>query len=81
MTTLNSAHSFTEGSELPPYKGIKEKLKEHLESGKSITPMEALKKFGCFRLAVYVDRLRKDGMTIHTEMVKENGKQFARYSI
>jgi hypothetical protein len=81
MNNFNSAHSFTEGSELPPYEGIKEKLKKHLESGCTITPLEALSKFHCFRLAVYIDRLRKDGMNIHTEMVKENGKQFARYSI
>lgn len=68
-------------TEHPNYTGIKEKVKKHLEEGGTITQLEALSKFHCFRLAVYIDRLRKDGMTIHTEMVKENGKQFARYSI
>ena len=31
-----------------------------LKSGQTITPIEALNKFGCFRLAAVVHRLRKE---------------------
>tara|TARA_R100000306_G_scaffold60427_1_gene60514 strand:+ start:2748 stop:3005 length:258 start_codon:yes stop_codon:yes gene_type:complete len=44
-----------------------------------ITPLEALHKFGIFRLAAIVHILRNDGVGIRTEMVYEDGKRFARY--
>lgn len=44
-----------------------------------ITPLEALERFGCFRLAARVRDLREQGHTIVTETVKSNGKSFARY--
>ena len=54
----------------------------HLSRGESITPLEALQLYGCFRLAARVRELRKDGLTIHSEMVKTaNGKRIARYSM
>ena len=34
----------------------------------SITPLQALKEYGCFRLASVVNRLRNSGMNIHTDM-------------
>lgn len=55
-------------------------LKAHLDSGQSITPMEALHKFGIFRLAARANDLRSQGMNIITEMVNDdNGKRYARY--
>lgn len=58
---------------------LKARIKTYLLLGKKLTPMIALKRFGCFRLAVYIDRLRKDGMNIQTELV---GKQrYASYSL
>lgn len=58
---------------------FKARVKAALMKGVKLTPMLALKKWGCFRLAVYIDRLRKDGMNIHTELV---GKQrYASYSL
>lgn len=44
-----------------------------------ITPIEALNKFGCFRLADVVFKLRRDGYDIKTTDVHQNGKTFARY--
>ena len=49
--------------------------------GKTITQNQALKLWGTSRLAVYVNRLRNDGMDIHTEMVNFRGDTFARYSL
>jgi hypothetical protein len=56
------------------------KVKAHLENGLAISPLYALNKFGCFRLADVVYKLRKNyGMDIKTELARDNGKVFARY--
>jgi len=53
-----------------------------LESGGSLTPLEALEKFKCFRLAARINDLRESGHDIQTEMFRdENGKKFAVYSL
>jgi len=56
---------------------------EHLKSGKSITPLEALKLFGCFRLSGRILELKRDGHDIITNMVKnyDTGKTYAEYHI
>lgn len=53
----------------------------HLKSGKSITPLEALELWGCFRLGARVNDLRREGYEIETEIIEQNGKRFARYSM
>ena len=53
-----------------------------LESGGSLTPIEALEKFQCFRLAARMNDLRNKGYVIQTEILKDdNGKSYASYSI
>ena len=49
----------------------------HLKKG-SITPIQALN-YGCFRLAAVVKRLRDKGHNIHTQMMHEKGKHYAKY--
>ena len=57
-------------------------IKAWLESGKSITPMDALNLFGSFRLGARIFDLKNDyGMNIKTEMVEVNGKRYAKYSL
>ena len=56
-------------------------IRHLLKSGKSITPMDALKWYGCFRLGARIHNLRSEGMDIETEMVSEGRKRFARYSL
>lgn len=57
-------------------------IKSYLLAGKSITQLEALGLFRCFRLAARIEQLRKAGMNIKTEMCKDvTGKQYARYSV
>lgn len=51
----------------------------HLQKGKTITPLEALDKFGCFRLAAVIHDIRSMGFVVETEMVERNDKRFARY--
>lgn len=41
-------------------------IKEHLESGKGITSMQAIKLYGCTRLSAKIFILRKRGMNIST---------------
>ena len=53
-----------------------------LKSGGSLTPIEALQKFQCFRLAARMNDLRNKGYVIETEILKDvNGKSYASYSI
>ena len=53
----------------------------HLESGKTITAIEALNKFDCFRLAARIKNLRDSGHVINTTPVINNGKIFAQYNL
>lgn len=56
---------------------------EHLKKGLSITPLEALNRFGCFRLSARIHDLRhKQGYDIMTERVlTSNGKYVAQYRL
>lgn len=52
----------------------------HLKAGHSLTPLEALERFGCFRLGARVWDLKREGYDIHTESFElPNGKRVARY--
>ena len=51
----------------------------YLQKGKSITPLEALKKFGCFSLAQRIYDLRNMGYIIYKKNISYNGKTFASY--
>ena len=57
-------------------------IADYLNKGKKLTPIDALNKFGCFRLAARIADLRNEGMNIVTTNIKlENNKQIAQYSI
>ena len=56
-----------------------QKILTYLKSGKPLTPITALNRFGCFRLAARISDLRKDGHTIFTETVTKGKKTFASY--
>lgn len=45
----------------------REKIRWHLLTKGSITPVDALKLYGCFRLASRISELRKEGWEIETE--------------
>jgi hypothetical protein len=62
-------------------KSQSQKILSYLQSGKSITPITALNKFGCFRLAARISDLRKEGHTIHTDSITKNKKTFASYKM
>ena len=52
-----------------------------LKRGLRITPMSALKDYGCFRLAARINNLARLGHDIVSEKVTEGGKTFARYHL
>ena len=54
-----------------------------LKEGKLITPLDALERHGCFRLAAIIHNLRKEGYNIKTTKVsnKLSGAKYARYSL
>ena len=58
----------------------KKQIAGYLLAGNSITQMDALRMFGCFRLASRINDLRNEGYDIATErVVTSNGKRVARY--
>ena len=58
-----------------------QQIKSYLEKGKEITPIQALNKFGCFRLAARINDLRKDGLNIATKIMSKDGKTYASYRL
>jgi len=58
-----------------------DQIKQHIESGKPITGLQALKQYGVYRLSSVINRLRKDGLNIITQMVEENGEKYAKYQL
>lgn len=59
-----------------------QKIAAHLRSGKSITPLDALNLYGCFRLGARIWDLKDKGMPIVKRMVTVSGhKKVAQYSL
>lgn len=60
-------------------------IRKHLESGKSITPLEALHSFGCFRLGARIHDLKAQGMKIKSEIIEITSagkiKRVAKYTL
>ena len=60
----------------------KQQILAHLKTGRSITPIDALDDFQCFRLGARIWDLKQDGHTIHRDMVKvASGKRVASYTL
>ena len=58
------------------------RIAEHLHKGLTITSLEALNLFGCFRLASRIHDLRERGENIIVERVKTtSGKYVAQYRL
>jgi len=58
-----------------------EQILEYLKKGNTITPLEALDRFGCFRLASRINDLKNQGHCIGMEMRLnlKTGKRYAEY--
>lgn len=53
----------------------------HLRAGKSISSLEALDLFGCYRMGARIAELRAAGHDIVTTIEKRQGKKWARYRL
>ena len=53
---------------------------EHLRE-RSITPIEALNLYGCFRLAARIDDLRREGLEIECELRQAGRKKWGEYRL
>lgn len=56
-----------------------EAVKTHLLRHGSITPLQALRELGVYRLGARIYELRETGMQIQTVWQNRNGKRFAKY--
>jgi hypothetical protein len=54
-------------------------IKGWLLNGYSITQLDALNMFGCFRLAARIADIRDQGLNIVTDMITVNDKRVANY--
>lgn len=52
---------------------------DYLRQGNAVTPLLALEKFGCMRLAARVYRLREQGFKIETRHKRSNNRVYAEY--
>jgi len=59
--------------------GQSKQILNYLEQGHSITPMDALEKFSCFRLGARIYDLKKKGYNIEAQIEKKGNKTYARY--
>ncbi len=54
-------------------------IKNHLQKGKSLTPLQALDKFNCWALSSRISNLRAEGLNVKVEYIIKGGKHFAKY--
>lgn len=54
---------------------------DFLASGKTLTPLEALRRFGCMRLPARIYELKRARHRIDSDRVKRNGKWVAAYRL
>jgi len=52
-----------------------------LQRGKRISPLVALKRYGCLRLAARISVIRSMGYNVKSERVNRFGKHYAEYSL
>jgi hypothetical protein len=57
-----------------------QQILNHLQKA-SITPLEALTKYGCLRLAARIKELKDVGHQINRQMIYLGDKKFAKYSL
>jgi hypothetical protein len=56
-----------------------QRILQALKFGRKLTPMAALRLFGCMRLAARIYELRQQGYTIIADSIEVNGKRFRCY--
>jgi len=66
-------------------KSQNKRIKKYLKSGKSLTALDALHEFNCFRISARVFDLKSQGMNIETKIISITSggktKRVARYRL
>ena len=57
------------------------KILAFMKSGKSITALQALNRYGCFRLAARIHELTTRGIKIKRTTINRKGKSFSSYAL
>jgi len=79
--TSNNYWFHSEGEYIMNQKSKKDKIRNWLEEGRSITPKDAYEMFGSMRLASIIHDLKADGYTFNTEYVRKGNSKYAKYSL
>ena len=58
-----------------------DKILEALKNGYALTPLDALRRFSCFRLGARIFDLKHMGHKIEKRMVKRQGAYIAEYRL
>lgn len=58
-----------------------DRILAHMLTGAELTPLEALDRFGCLRLAARVYELRREGIDIAERTVREGRKHWSAYRL
>lgn len=58
-----------------------EAVLEHLQTRGKISQLQALREFGCMRLAAVIHRLRRKGYHIETDYRNQGGTKYAVYRL
>jgi hypothetical protein len=59
----------------------RQKILRALEHGAALTPLDALRRFSCFRLGARIWELKRMGHKIETRRVKREGARVAEYRL
>lgn len=64
-------------------KSQEDMILDYLKAGKSITPLEALRLFGCLRLGARCFEIKQKGYNVKSEIIRnpETGKHYASYRL
>jgi hypothetical protein len=58
-----------------------DRILDYLATGKPLTPIMALRRFGTFRLGARIYDLKREGHRITSELVSRNGARVAQYRL
>lgn len=58
-----------------------DRILDHLATGKPLTPITALKRFGTMRLGARIFDLKRKGHRIESRLVSRNGARVAEYRL
>lgn len=59
----------------------RQKILRALEHGAALTPLDALRRFSCFRFGARIYELRRMGHKIESRLVKREGARVAEYRL